>query len=637
MADAVDVLPWLLPPPDDFRRRVKALGLAERLDLRALRQLAASAMTIDQLGQFAKIVPVVAAAAQAAGLTGFKLGLVGSHTLDYLAPALAASGVRHGLLIETVRADYGQVMQSVLDPGSAIARAGVDAVLVCLDPAMLGLANVQPTPEAAQAALDSALRQCAMLYAGVRETVGATVVAQTIPLPSGPLFGSYDARVAGTSRAMIEAFNRRLADEIVQAGDLLVDIAFTAVDYGLSRWHDPRGWHSAKVPMSLDAVPLYADHVCRVLGAARGKARKCLVLDLDNTVWGGIIGDDGLEGIVIGQGNSVGEAHLAIQSLALDLRQRGIILAVCSKNDEANARLPFREHKDMLLREEHIAAFVANWTDKATNLREIARILNIGTDALVFLDDNPAERAIIRAELPEVAVPEVGDDASLYPGLLARAGYFEAVAFGDEDRQRADYYRANAERQSVAAVVTNLSDYLASLEMVMTALPFDPQGRARIAQLTNKSNQFNLTTRRYSEEQVDRFAVDPGKFTLQVRLADKFGDNGMISVIVFDKGVEAWECDTWLMSCRVLGRRVEEAVLAIVAAAAQVEGAQRLIGHYFPTSKNSLVEQHFGKLGFTNVNTGPDGATCWELELARYDAPELPIVLNFAEAITSFA
>jgi FkbH-like protein len=629
MADAGEVLPWLLPPPADFRRRIKALAPGEQLDSRELRQLAATAMSIDQLGQFARIVPAIAAGAARAGLTPLKLGLVGSHTLDYLAPALVATGVRHGLLIEVVRADYGQVMQSVLDPGSSIARAGVDAVLVCLDPAMLGLANVQLAPDDARAAVDNAIRQSATLYAGVRDVIGASVVAQTIPLPSEPLFGSYDARVTGTPRMMIEAFNRRLAEEVVQAGDLLVDIAFAAADYGLARWHDPRGWHSAKVPMSLDAVPLYADHLCRVLGASRGKARKCLVLDLDNTLWGGIIGDDGLEGILIGQGNSAGEAHLAIQSLALDLRQRGIILAICSKNDEANARLPFREHKDMLLREEHIAAFVANWTDKASNLREIARILNIGTDALVFLDDNPAERAIIRAELPEVAVPEVGDDASLYPGLLARAGYFEAVSFGEEDRQRADYYRANAERQSVAAVVTNLSEYLVSLEMVMTALPFDGQGRARIAQLTNKSNQFNLTTRRYNEEQIARFAADPGKFTLQVRLADKFGDNGMISVIIFDKNAKAWECDTWLMSCRVLGRRVEEAVLAIVAAAARVEGAKRLIGHYWPTPKNGLVERHFEKLGFANSGNAPDGATRWELDLASYNAPELPIELNF--------
>ncbi len=628
MAHAADVLPWLLPPPEDFRRRVKALGASGAPDMAELRRLAATAMTVDQLGLLGKIVPAVRDAAAKAGFTPLRLGLVGSHTLDYAAQALVATGLRHGLLLELVRADYGQVMQSVLDPSSAIGRAGADAVLVSLDPAMLGLATAQLAPGEAEAAVEQAVRQCAALYGGIRETLGATVVAQTLPPLTDPLFGGYDARVAGTPRAMIEVFNRRLAEEIVQGGDLLVDVAFAAAGYGLDRWHDPRGWHGAKMPMALDAVPLYADHVCRLLGAARGKARKCLVLDLDNTVWGGIIGDDGLEGIRIGQGDSAGEAHLAIQALALQLRQRGVILAVCSKNEDANARLPFREHEDMLLREEHIAAFVANWTDKATNLREIARMLNIGTEALVFLDDNPAERAIIRAELPEVAVPEIGDDAALYPGLLARAGYFEAVAFGDEDRQRADYYRADAARQSAAAIVTNLEDYLASLEMVLTALPFDARGRTRIAQLTNKSNQFNLTTRRYGEDQIAAFEADFAKFTLQVRLADRFGDNGMISVVIFDKGKTAWTCDTWLMSCRVLGRRVEEAVLAIVAAAARKAGAKRLIGHYLPTAKNGLVAQHFDRLGFVQTGAAADGATQWTLELAGYAAPELPMVIE---------
>lgn len=626
MADAV--LPWLLPPPEDFRRRAKAIAAAETLDVGELRRLAATDLSVDQLGQIAKIVPAIADNAAKAGFTRLKLGLVGSHTLDYAAQAIIGSGLRHGLLIEIVRADYGQVMQSVLDPQSTIGRAGVDAVLVSLDPAMLGLAGARLGPGEAEAAVEDAIRQCAALYGGIRNTIRATVVAQTLPLPSNPLFGGYDARVAGSPRAMIEAFNRRLATEVVQSGDLLVDVAFAATAYGLDRWHDPRGWHSAKVPMALEALPLYADHVARLLGAARGKARKCLVLDLDNTVWGGIIGDDGLEGIKIGQGNAQGEAHLAIQALALDLRQRGVILAVCSKNEDANARLPFREHADMLLREEHIAAFVANWTDKATNLREIARMLNIGTDALVFLDDNPAERAIIRAELPEVAVPEVGDDASLYPGLLARAGYFEAIAFGDEDRQRAEMYRANAERQSAAAVVTNLAEYLASLEMVLTAIPFDAQGRSRIAQLTNKSNQFNLTTRRYGEDKIAAFENDPAKFTLQVRLADKFGDNGMIAVIIFDKGTDAWECDTWLMSCRVLGRRVEEAVLAIVAEAARSAGAKSLKGSYLPTPKNGLVELHFDKLGFARISAESDGSTRWQLDLSDYAAPELPMEIR---------
>ena len=516
-------------------------------------------------------------------------------------------------------------MQSVLDPNSPIGQAGVDAVLVSLDPAALGLTGVRVSQDEADSAVESAAAQCQALFQAIREKIGATVVAQTLPPPGEPLFGSYDMRVPGTPRAMVEELNRRLTHEIVGKGDLLVDVAFAASAFGLERWHDSRMWHSAKIPTSLEALPLYADHVCRVLGAAKGKSRKCLVLDLDNTLWGGVIGDDGLEGIRLGQGNSEGEAFLAIQSLALDLRRRGIILAVCSKNEEANARLPFREHKDMLIREEHVAAFVANWTDKATNLREIAAMLNIGTDALVFLDDNPAEREIIRRELPEVAVPEVGDDPSLYPALLARAGYFEAISFEDDDRKRADYYQANAERRTAASVVTDLEDYLESLEMVLTVAPFDDQGRARIAQLINKSNQFNLTTRRYGEDQVAALERDPAKFTLQARLSDKFGDNGMISVIIFDKSDEEWECDTWLMSCRVLGRRVEEALLAVVADAAKAAGARRLMGHYLPTAKNGLVERHFEKLGFHKVRSDPDGATRWELPLESYVCPDLPM------------
>jgi FkbH-like protein len=477
------------------------------------------------------------------------------------------------------------------------------------------------------AAIDAAIAQMVTLHDGIRNVLGATPVFQTIALPVETLFGSLDGRLPGSPRAMIDSFNRRLQQEVIGAGDLLVDVAFAAAQFGLHRWHDPRGWHNAKLPFALDVAPLHADHVCRLLAAFKGKARKCLVLDLDNTLWGGIIGDDGLDGIKLGQGSALGEAFVAIQNTALDLRNRGIILAVCSKNEESNARLPFREHRDMVLKHEHIAAFVANWTDKPTNLRNIAKTLNIGTDALVFLDDNPAEREIVRRELPEVAVPEVGDDPSLYPGLLTRAGYFEAIIFAEEDRQRADMYQANAVRLQASSSITNLDDYLSALEMVLTARAFDAQGRARIAQLVNKSNQFNLTTRRYREDQIAAFEENPAKFTLQVRLADKFGDNGMISVVIFDKHAETWSCDTWLMSCRVLGRRVEEAVLAIVADAAIAAGAKALRGSYLPTLKNGLVDRHFEKLGFARIDTGDDGSTHWELVLEHYVKPALPMAI----------
>lgn len=621
-------LPWLIPAPAEFRKTIKAIEQGQPLDIAAVRRLAATAMDIDQLGRFSKLSAHCAGQLVSAGFTPLKLGLIGSHTLDYLGSALIGTALRHGLVLTVVRADYGQLVQSVLDPGSPLAAAKLDAVLVSLDPHGLGLARAILDDAAALAAVDAALAQVVTLRDGIRNVVGATPVFQTIPLPVDQLFGSFDARLRGSPRAMIESFNQRLQQEVVGPADLLVDIAFAAAQFGLYQWHDPRGWHNAKLPFSLDVAPLHADHVCRLLAAFKGKARKCLVLDLDNTLWGGVIGDDGVEGIKLGQGNGMGEAFLAIQTIALDLRSRGIILAVCSKNEDAAARLPFQEHRDMVLQQDHIAAFVANWTDKPTNLRNIARTLNIGTDALVFLDDNPAEREIVRRELPEVAVPEVGDDPALYPGLLTRAGYFEAIAFAHEDRSRAEMYQANAVRLQAAASITNIGDYLASLDMVLTVQAFDAQGRSRIAQLVNKSNQFNLTTRRYTEGDVAVLESDPDKFTLQVRLADKFGDNGMISVVIFDKGSDIWSCDTWLMSCRVLGRRVEEAVLDIVAKAAIAAGAKSLSGTYLPTPKNALVERHFEKLGFAKTADAADGATHWELPLNRYESPNLPMVIS---------
>jgi FkbH-like protein len=628
------LLPWLPRPPKEFRSIVRQLGLGPSLDYALLRKLAATELDVTQLGQLGKVIARHHdEIARDGTFLPIRLGLLGSHTLEFVEAALHATALRHGLLLSLTRAPYGQFAQAVFDSGSTLIPGTLDVILLALDSRALGIERPQLNDEAALAAVDAAISQIVSLRNGIRDRLGAVVAFQTLPLPADSLFGAFDARMPGSPRSMADAFNRRLS-EVLLSGDMIVDIAFAAASVGLVHWHDPRAWHGAKLPCALEAVPLYADHVCRVLGAFRGKTRKCLVLDLDNTLWGGVIGDDGLEGIVLGNGSGTGEAYAALQTVALDLRGRGIILAVCSKNDEANALLPFRRHNEMVLKEEHIACFVANWTDKAANLREIATMLNIGTDSLVFLDDNPAERAIVRMELPEVAVPEVGEDPAEYPGLFTRAGYFEALSFSNEDRLRADLYRANADRLKLQSSVTNLTDYLASLEMTMYASPFDVVGRTRITQLINKSNQFNLTSRRYSEAQIEGAEKDPKKFTLQVRLSDKFGDNGIVSVIIFDKECEKWSCDTWLMSCRVLGRRVEEAVLAVVAKAARAEGAATLQGRYIPSKKNGLVVEHFAKLNFDCIASSDDGTTDWQLELAQYEAPMLPITIECSDKKT---
>ena len=331
-------------------------------------------------------------------------------------------------------------------------------------------------------------------------------------------------------------------------------------------------------------------------------------------MWGGVIGDDGLEGIKIAQGDATGEAHLAVQQMALALRQRGIVLAVSSKNTDEVARTPFRQHPDMLLKESHIAVFQANWNDKATNIKAIAEELSLGLDAMVFLDDNPMERDLVRRMLPQVAVPELPDDPATYARTLAAAGYFESVAFSKEDRERAAMYQSNADRVALQNQAGDIDSYLASLEMQIEFAPFDRTGRARISQLINKSNQFNLTTRRYSEAEVAAAEEDPQAFTLQVRLVDRFGDNGMISVIICRLGgPDTWEIDTWLMSCRVLGRKVEAMVLREILAQAQQAGMKRVVGVYRPTEKNALVREHYQKLGFSLIAEA-DGVTRWEMD-----------------------
>lgn len=631
-------LPWLLPAPADFRRRLKALRSVDAPAAADLVALASFGLDLSALSSLGKLVAAQREALIASGrLRSVKLGIAATHTADLIADVLPATGLRHSLQVQTLQTDYGQIAQQVLDPASALAQWNPDFVFLALDAAALGLARPQFDAGDAEAAVQAALDHVASLRDGVRANVGAVAILHTLAPALDGVFGSYDHRIPGSPRWMIARFNQRLADEVLADADLLLDVAALAASVGLSRWHDPLRWHDAKMPCALDAVPLYADHLCRLIAAARGLSRKCLVLDLDNTLWGGVIGDDGVDGIKLGQGSARGEAHLAVQSYALDLRRRGVVLAVCSKNEEAAALIPFREHDEMVLKEEHVSVFVANWTDKATNLKAIAQTLNIGTDALVFLDDNPAERERVRQELPEVAVPEVGDEPSDYVPLLTMAGYFEAVSFGDEDRKRAEMYQANAQRASVLQKVGNLDEYLASLDMVCTIAPFDDLGRARIAQLINKSNQFNLTTRRYTEADVAQIQADPQRFTMQVRLVDRFGDNGMISVVVFDRHQDHWHCDTWLMSCRVLGRRVEEAVLAHVAAAARAAGAQRLTGEYIPTHKNVLVEKHFEKLGFAFTGERPEGGTLWSLDLAAYQPPALPMQINAVSAEAAMA
>jgi FkbH-like protein len=611
-------LGWLRRPPADFGARCKALAM-DPTPGAACRALAGYGLDEGQAARLGRAIMTAAREGRSlAPLIPVRLGVVGTGTQDLLLPILVASAARHGMALDCICAEYGQITQAALDPASRINAARPDALLLALDYRSLVLPSAVGDSAVEQAAIDGAMATLAALRDGFARNGGAVCIVPTLAPPPELLFGSFDRLVAGTTLRVIEGINRAIVESVAGSGDVLLDVASLAQTVGLGTWHSPADWNMAKLPVDPACLPIYCEHVARLLAAVRGRSRKCLILDLDNTLWGGVIGDDGLEGIRIAQGDAEGEAYRAVQQLALSLRARGIVLAVCSKNTDAVARLPFREHPEMLLRETDFAVFQANWSDKATNIRAIAAQLGLGLEAMVLLDDNPTERDLVRRLLPEVAVPELPDDPALYARTLAAAGYFESVAFSGEDRERAENYRANATRLELREQAGDLDAYLAALGMQITFAPFDRVGRARISQLINKSNQFNLTGRRYSEAEVAAAEADPEVLTLQVRLTDRLSDNGMISVVICrpDGSGEVWAIDTWLMSCRVLGRGVEQMVLREILLRARQTGIRTLIGTYRPTERNALVRDHYRNLGFALRTEQADGTTVWTLPAA---------------------
>lgn len=626
------MLAWLPPPPDDFSRRCRVLAASDGGSLTgyALRTLATHALDSNKLAALARVVTSLQdSGGTHAPLQPVRLGLLSNSTTALVEMALVATAPRHGLLLDIVTGNYSQVVQDAFDAQSAFNRSRPDIVLFALTPAALDLRAPPGDDKNAVAAIERALNLVDALRSGVRMAGAGTCLVQTLPPPAEALFGTIDRQLPGAPGQLAEAFNRGLGERLSGSGDVALDIAQLAQQVGLERWHDPVQWHLAKLPFAQELVPLWADHVCRAIAALRGLSRRCLVLDLDNTLWGGVIGDDGLSGIVLGPGEPVGEAYLEVQRTALALRDRGVVLAVSSKNDDAIARSPFREHPEMLLREEHIAVFQADWNDKAANISAIADALSLGLQSLVLLDDNPAERARVREALPDVAVPELPDDPALYARTLLSAGYFDTTTFSSEDVARARFYRDDARRVALQRGVGDVGEWLASLDMTIVFGRFDAISRPRVAQLVAKSNQFNLTTRRYSQSEIERLEADPSAYTLQVRLRDRFGDNGIISVAICRDRGESWEIDTWLMSCRVLGRRVQEAVLADLAKHARAAGARRLLGRYIPTSRNGLVRDHYRQLGFAHAGGAEGEETLWSLELLDYTVSELPFRVEY--------
>jgi FkbH-like protein len=558
-----------------------------------------------------------------------KIALVSSHTVSHLAGGITVGALRRGFTADLYFGEYGLYRNELLQPDPALKAFAPNVIVIATD---VHDTNLDLSPDSAhrdvRTAIDAKISELVRLWRQARMNFGATIVQQTLLNTHYNIFGSYEGLLLGAPYSAIELFNARLREAAAEERVLVLDIALHAAMKGYEQIIDPVRWYQAKQLVSPSLSPWYGDLLARVIAAAYGLSKKAVVLDLDNTLWGGVVGDDGIEGIVLGQGNAAGEAYLDFQRYLQRLSRRGIILAVCSKNDPAVAENVFKSHPDMLLRREDVASFIANWEDKATNIRRIASELNIGLDSLVFVDDNPAERDIIRRELPMVSVPELPGDVAYYAAYLSAAGYFEAASFSKEDVERADLYRTNSLRQQELNQATDIEGFLKSLQMRLEVGLVSRMNIGRVTQLTNKTNQFNLRAVKYTEPEVDRLMRDQRALALQFRLKDKFGDNGIVAVI-FARPDERWPADTlfidtWLMSCRVLSRGVEAASLQALSRFAFELGAKRLIGQYCPTARNKMVSDHYAKLRFRPVVDGigaDSSSTFWSMTLP----PENPL------------
>lgn len=550
-----------------------------------------------------------------------RVAVLGNTTTDQLASFIDLFLFGQNIDAEIYEAPYGLLRQEILDPTSGLYQFEPHYIFLATTRRDLGqLPSPADSLDVIQGAVEAAAKEWVDLWNIANERLGCQIIQNNFDAPPWRSYGQLERKLEGASGAFIESCNREIAKR-APPWVSIHDLDGLAANVGRWNWGDERFFHIAKLPCAPEYLVPYAHGVASLIGARAGRSRKCLVLDLDNTLWGGVIGDDGLAGINLGQGDGIGEAFVAFQRYAKSLAARGVILAVCSKNEDVNAREPFERHEEMVLRLDDISCFVANWEDKAANLRRIAQELNIGLDSLVFVDDNPAEREIIRQLAPEVAVPEVGSDPSDYVRILDQHNYFEVTSIGAEDFKRTEYYRSNAERNRIATDSGDLESFLRSLEMRAWIGPVGERELERSVQLIGKSNQFNLTTRRHSAADIQRMQSSADWDTRAIKLSDKFGDNGLICVLCAKAEDDALVIDTWLMSCRVLKRGVEAFLLNHLAKIARQRGLNRLVGEYIPTAKNVLVKDHYLNLGFKKVSEDDSGRTVWELSLGESYAP----------------
>ena len=554
-----------------------------------------------------------------------RLAILGGYSLYPLHELIEHLGEVQGTPVELWQGDFDNYISEIMDEGSELYAFAPQVVLLlpsenrCKYPGQLTDARELQQAEA-KATVDSVLD----LARRVNNKTGAEILLANFRLPSRYDLGAFRSRSLGSEWTFRKWVNLELglnAPSYVH----ICDWEFLANRIGGIAASDARSWFESKQPGSPALLVALAREVTHLIASLKRAPKKVLVLDLDNTLWGGVVADDGLEGIVLGDTSPRGEAFKAFQKYIRSLKDRGVLLAVCSKNDHAKAAEPFEKHPDMVLRLEDIVNFKANWEPKSENIRRMAPELNLGLDSFVFVDDNPAEIDIVRQFAPEVTTILLGPDPAEYVAQLQDCRLFEPKNITAEDAERTNQYRSDAQRKALEETVTDMDSYLTTLVMEGMINEFAAVDVPRLSQLINKSNQFNLTTHRRSEAEVLAVMHDPEFIGFSVRLKDRFGDHGLISIIIGEKRGDTMFIDTWLMSCRVLKRQVEEEVLNELARLARLRGCRRLEGLYLPTAKNEMVRDFYTRMGF-NLTAESETKREYKLELATFQP--IPTKIN---------
>jgi FkbH-like protein len=617
--------PWLVnATPSEKSALAESLAGRESLDFHELRRLSAYDFGMTGLRRVGRSVlaylekfPEGEKIAEA-GLVLQRALVLSTATFSHMSEMLVGAGLRHGVVVVPTIVEYEDAL--AWSHRSSVASK-FDVAIVCQNSRSLRNSQSYGSFDAEKEFVGERLQETKLLVNRLQDDFASKVLLQTLEEDQSVPSSLLDVGLANTHRRLVRNYNDGLGFIAAELGILVYDLASVASMIGIKQWWPGRYLHSAKLPFSMECVPLYLDGVTKLIALSCGKSKRVLVLDLDNTLWGGVVGDDGLEGLKLGQGDALGEAHLAIQRYVLELKNKGILLCVSSKNNHELAIEVFRSHPDMLLKETDITSFQINWGDKSKSLEIVASELQIGLESFVFIDDNPVERKLVRDRLPMVAVPELSADPSDWPVILNSAAYFEQSTLTTEDINRHKFYAGEQKRRQVAADSKGGPDFLRSLQMELQVSSFDPVSMKRIAQLVAKSNQFNLTTLRYSEAELIRLNLDPMCVCFQARLSDIFGDNGMISVMVAKQKESIMDIDLWVMSCRVIGRSVEDALLNLLVSEAKKRGVNAIRGKFLATARNQIVSDLYQRLGFSNTDSSVEN---WLLSVDDYLTPELP-------------